>query len=330
MKMDPLLVLPDDTLLEEILPELPLDALTNFCTTNKRINALCEEDVIWAERIKREYPAMFSSKPPKSTWYDYYFTISPYRVIPIWSNKSIIGEEEFHVANELPSISILQRFLPAHPDFVLIYTTKGLNPVFSAIYRNGELVESRHYKDSLDKIARVIFSDDPNVVEAFRDRPIEEPEVYGRKPDLQQVIQKREGELRHVIQSQLLLIYEMTEPGNGSQTWLRIMPDAFADEPMETTQNLTRHPRGKPCLQFQRGELIDLMYKLGIPSPPSEHRPAISTMTMHRHIERAVPTQEITPEIIEYHQAWQAQSRYDICQILKNALIDVTDDGPFL
>lgn len=268
-----LLLLPDDTLLEEILPELPLDALTNFCTTNKRINALCEEDVIWAERIKREYPAMFSSKPPKSTWYDYYFTISPYRVIPIWSNKSIIGEEEFHVANELPSISILQRFLPSHPDFVLIYTTKGLNPVFSAIYRNGELVESKHYKDSLDKIARVIFSDDPNVVETFRDRPIETPEIKtrGRKPKpvdpqlgIQLGIQKHEKELRDTIESQLL-VYGML--------WLNrffIMPEALAHELMETSSDLgvSRHRKG--CLTTHRAELISLLYKFDV--PPSSIR----------------------------------------------------------
>lgn len=73
------------------------------------------------------------------------------------------------------------------------------------------------------------------------------------------------------------------------------------------------------------------------PPPLSEHRSVISTPEdIRRNIERGFPSQEITPEVIEYYIAWDDLFKSSLCQILQNkfaemdALIDVTDDGPFL
>ena len=69
--------LADDILLEDILPSLPLNDLSHFCSSFKRIYTLCQEDIIWLRRLQIHYPELVNEKPEGMTWKDYYFKISP-------------------------------------------------------------------------------------------------------------------------------------------------------------------------------------------------------------------------------------------------------------
>lgn len=364
MKMDPFSLMSDDTLLEEILPSLPLDALTNFCITNRRIHALCDEDVIWAYRIQKEFPDKMDSKPPESSWYDYYFTIAPYKEIPIWKDRNIIGYEQFHVANELPSLALIKLLglgpsnlinpeagpRPSHQvpalremlplqNGVLIYTTKGLNPVDVVIYRNGEPIESKQYKDSLDKVARIIFSEDPDMIEKFRDRPIARREPKGRKPLLvntQKDIERREQRLRQAIESQLR-VYGILQKGYGVRKQLYITPQVYSDGLIEFEYD----PRmsGYSCDTILRFSLVDLLYNLGIPPPElpvEEYIRNIIYKDIQDTIKKYKPDRIITQELVNYHVAWGNIARDYICQVIQykfdemELLVDTTEDGPFL
>ncbi len=337
--MDPFSLMSDDTLLEKILPSLPLDALTNFCSTNWRINALCGEDVIWANRIQKEFPDKMDSKPPESSWYDWYFTIAPYREIPIWKNRNIIGYEQFHVANEIPSSGAsTSKMLPLQ-NGVLVYTTKGLNPIDVVIYQNGEIVEKKHYNVSRDDIARVIFSEDPNIIETFRERPIARREPKGRKPLLvntQKDIERWERRLREAIESQLRF-YGIIQKGYGIRMQLHITPQVYSDGLLEFEYD--PRMRGYSCNSILRFALVDLLYNLGIPPPElpvDEYIPDIIYKDIQDTIKKYTPDRIITQELIDYHVAWGNIDRDYICQIIQDKfdemglLVDTTEDGPFL
>ena len=50
--------LPDDVLIDEILPRLPIPQLGLLCQTNSRIRELCNQPTIWYQRLNNEIPGV--------------------------------------------------------------------------------------------------------------------------------------------------------------------------------------------------------------------------------------------------------------------------------
>ena len=163
--------LADDILLEDILPSLPLNDLSHFCSSFKRIYTLCQEDIIWLRRLQIHYPELVNEKPEGMTWKDYYFKISPYKKIPIWMNGKIIDYERFNTGNEIPLPKLVDKYVPKEGNLLILYTNDALTPIYSAIYLNGNLDIKIKYlankRDLLNQIGRIILITNSELIEHF-------------------------------------------------------------------------------------------------------------------------------------------------------------------
>ena len=76
--------IPDNILVETILPRMPINNLLKLCQTNKHIYELCSSPELWQEKIIYDYKSYYNKKPENMTWQDYYIYLSIERQIPIF------------------------------------------------------------------------------------------------------------------------------------------------------------------------------------------------------------------------------------------------------
>ena len=84
-----LLDFPESTLLNDILPKVPLSELNKFCLLSPQNNALCKRDELWIAKIEYEYPAFLNQKPTDISWSTYYVYLTRRRSIPVYVNGPV-------------------------------------------------------------------------------------------------------------------------------------------------------------------------------------------------------------------------------------------------
>jgi len=89
--------IPDNILVETILPRMPINNLLRLCQTNKHIYALCSSPELWQEKIIYDYKSYYNKKPENMTWQDYYIYLSIERQIPIFYHGDIIDYLKFTI-----------------------------------------------------------------------------------------------------------------------------------------------------------------------------------------------------------------------------------------
>ncbi len=90
-----LLNLSNNTLLREILPKIPLSALTEVCALHPRINELCKTQELWQNRTAFEFFYEYNNKPLNITWRDYYFSLTGGGLIPVYLDNVQIDSIAF-------------------------------------------------------------------------------------------------------------------------------------------------------------------------------------------------------------------------------------------
>lgn len=65
-----LLNLPDDIIINDILPTLSLDQIRHLCTLNSRFAGLCQNELLWRRLYRRDFPneREIASLPPKRNY----------------------------------------------------------------------------------------------------------------------------------------------------------------------------------------------------------------------------------------------------------------------
>lgn len=261
--------IPDDILLEEILPSLPVDDLSRLCSTSRRLHDLCQVDAMWARRVRLNYPDYVAKKPANVTWQDYYFQAPQYRDIPIWMNRQIVDTEWFHPSNPIPSRHLVDDYVSRYPNLLILYTTKGLAPIYSVIYENGRLIQSHRYGIPSNQIGRIILSNDPDVIHVFIEQPIPVSTLTRigrgrqRQETPEQAIQryhdKRDRELRTEIGSLLSTYGIIYQRPNAELQFSIIRRDVNQPIPTDRRQHLI----GRNCLTIPRNELTQLIREFG-------------------------------------------------------------------
>jgi hypothetical protein len=261
--------LPDDLLLEEILPSLPLDDLMSLCSTSRRLHALCQTDAMWARRLRLEYPERVAEKPANLTWQDYYFQVAPYGDIPIWMHQRIIDRDRFHPTNPLPSSYLQRRYISHYPNLLILYTTKGLAPIYSLIYMNGRLVQSHQYHSPLNHTGRIILSDDPDIIHFFIQQPVPVSRLtrvaQGRRPQMtpEQAIRQYHDQQNLAVGtkiSSLLTFGGIISRGPDGSPRFSIVR---RDDQQPTPTGHQRNVISRECSTIARNELITLIRDLG-------------------------------------------------------------------
>jgi hypothetical protein len=287
-KMNQFVWLPDDILIDEIFPTLPFEDLTSLCATSRRLHELCQVDTVWFRRLRQEYPEKIADKPDAQSWRDYYLSIAPSRLIPIWMNRQIIDSETFHPTNSLPSSYLRRNYVPRYPDLLILYTTIGLIPIYGIIYMNGHdhPIQAKHYRRSLDEVSRIILSDDPSIIQVFLDtlpsttttRSLSLPRVTDRFAKTILSLITPHGILQH----------------QGGEIWFSIIPQPTFESKVVTRTGVIRVVR---CNMIPKVILVNYLQQLDVQAPSNPSPEDIKKFLSDEYL--PIPT-ELTPRYLRF------------------------------
>lgn len=117
--------LPDDTLINHVLPSIPIEQIFSLCQVNRRWAALCRDERVWIIRLQREFPN--SVKPLEVTWRELYLYLrqgGKVKIVPVYMNGDAVGFVPM-VGRILPSQS-LKRLL-GDVKVTLVFIDPNLN-----------------------------------------------------------------------------------------------------------------------------------------------------------------------------------------------------------
>lgn len=157
--MDNLDLLPDDVILDNIIPQLSLYNLLTLCRSNTRLSQLCSDEGIWRRRVFTEYPQN-TRKPDEYNWRQWYITLAS-KQIPITFEGNVVGTTVLDLSK--PNIlglewvwSDIQNLLPE--DNYTLFFLSGTKPIVVINYNKGINV-SKKYRH----INRLLLAKDINM-----------------------------------------------------------------------------------------------------------------------------------------------------------------------
>jgi hypothetical protein len=93
-----LLSLPDQVLLEEVLPRLPTETINNLCRLQTRFSYICIDDNFWHSKVNIDFPGRNYLKSPLMTWREFYMSL--YRDVPVYCRGVIIANVKVVYCND--------------------------------------------------------------------------------------------------------------------------------------------------------------------------------------------------------------------------------------
>lgn len=126
---------PDQVLLTEILPNIPLRDLLNLCSANMRFNNLCKEELLWMIKFRKEYSSMI--KPDYITWKELYMGVTNGNIknINVYINGNIIGNVYLYLDKLDYNINNYDKIINLIPikrrksNISIIYTDNNFLPI---------------------------------------------------------------------------------------------------------------------------------------------------------------------------------------------------------
>lgn len=88
--IDYLTSLPDNYLIDIILPSLPIERLNLLCRGNSRLNNICRNQRLWRHKTLLDYPQYYNTKPSNETWKEFYMTLHS-RYVLVFEGNDFIG-----------------------------------------------------------------------------------------------------------------------------------------------------------------------------------------------------------------------------------------------
>ena len=145
---------PDEVLLSEILPRLPLQTLINICATNSRLDTLCKDEGLWIARTQSEFPQQARMKPEGIPWKDYYLAWATGRLLPIYYNGDRIGSAQFIPAyfNIVISTIIPHIIQYGLTNTNILFVNRTPKSVVIVRYPELEMIVKNTDYDSIDRI----------------------------------------------------------------------------------------------------------------------------------------------------------------------------------
>ncbi len=81
------LTLPDQVLINVVLPKFSANVLENLCYSNVKFNTICHNDQLWQIKSMNELPSFVNLKPIDMTWKDYYLSF----LRPVYYHGDVIS-----------------------------------------------------------------------------------------------------------------------------------------------------------------------------------------------------------------------------------------------
>ena len=143
---DSLSILPDEILINEILPKLAIKDLSAACSGNSRFRRLCNNEQLWQNKVRLEYSDVNNKKPKNMMWRDFYSYLTDTRSIPVLVEDDYIGNARIDPNNLRPTVNNILKHLNAKKDeplsFIFLWNRY---PVTIYYHPRGEFVPSRMY-----------------------------------------------------------------------------------------------------------------------------------------------------------------------------------------
>ncbi|SNW62101.1 F-box domain-containing protein [Orpheovirus IHUMI-LCC2] len=83
--------LPNELLIDQILPYIHLDNLSSLCSSSQRLQSLCQDERLWLNRINIEYPDQLIKKRKNEGFKSLYLRLVKDDTVPVYENGDIIG-----------------------------------------------------------------------------------------------------------------------------------------------------------------------------------------------------------------------------------------------
>lgn len=142
---DSLETLPDDILINEILPTMKLQQLGALCQGDARIRSLCNNDQMWQKRVRIEYEDAVQDKPIGRTWRNYYRALLKTVSIPVVYEDDYIGHVRVDPQNVLPTVNkLIQKLNIKYNEILSFVFLKRLVPLSIYYYPEGEFKKTNY------------------------------------------------------------------------------------------------------------------------------------------------------------------------------------------
>jgi hypothetical protein len=78
----------------------PIEVTLNLCQINKQLNAVCNDETFWENKLKYDYPEYYDLKPVYITWKQTYFSLAKgIKSFPVYFQNNLLGYIWLHVTN---------------------------------------------------------------------------------------------------------------------------------------------------------------------------------------------------------------------------------------
>jgi len=148
-----LLDFPESTLLNDILPKVPLSELNKFCLLSPQNNALCKRDELWIAKLEYDYPAFLTQKPTDMSWSTYYVYLTRRRSIPIYVNGLSIGNVMF--SSELFNFTLNDLLNSYTAPYYIMFTDDNNKP-YILVREPDNIITT--LSEKYDEITKVVIS----------------------------------------------------------------------------------------------------------------------------------------------------------------------------
>lgn len=280
--------LPDDVLVNQIFPSLPLTEVARLCSTHTRFARLCAGEELWRIRAFYEFPSEARLKPVDLSWRNYYRFLRERRIPLYYQGDRIawipFSSERLDLTLTWIALAIDLGSLRQDPGPVnIVFINKRRMPVVIVKWPEMKIIVKSQNYDSIEKV--LVFANDM----FEREKQPEPPSVSrGRKPQVEggrvsltfrHLLQGKEGMRRD---PNIGIIYNQLASSQGTPPiyGLSIVAPRWGygfdltapnDETGEFRVTIAGHltdPRmvGLPrvCLSFSSAELVQVAQLSGI------------------------------------------------------------------
>lgn len=132
--------IPDEVLISEVLPRLPLEELLRLCASSNRLKNICTHPDIWRSKIKLEFPE-YMDKPDNFNWSQWYtFLLANTKQIPMVYHGDVIAHIRIGINNETVLMFVdmtIQKLNLRDDPIYLFFISENADPVIVLLHKHN-------------------------------------------------------------------------------------------------------------------------------------------------------------------------------------------------
>lgn len=252
-------IFPDQVLLTEILPNIPLRDLLNICSTNIRFRDLCREELLWMIKFRKQYPNFI--KPENITWRQLYLDLN-IKNVDVYVDGDVVGniriyiEDKDDFINNYDDIINLISNEQLGDNFIIIYTDRLFYPVLLQCYPD---IKTKTLNKNINDIDHIIILNGALADEICKTS--ETKITRGRKP-VNKILHEERKTQKIIDRLRFNIIESVMKNkdfyGYVEQDGKLNIVENFDEFDMDS-RSLNR---GRYCQTYPKEKLLDIIYRM--------------------------------------------------------------------